>query len=388
MSSISSLDLFCGAGGLSLGLKAAGVKTVGAFDSDLDSVNTYNHNLESVARQVDIFDLLESQELREFRGVELLAGGPPCQGFCLINPKRRTDDPRNSCLDAFLYAVKVLQPKYCLIENVTGLISLGHGFAIKKLESFFSDIGYKYSYKVLQAAHYGVPQSRWRFILLASRLGSELNFPLPSHAAIIRPNFARGRELTFPVVEDLLSQLTQPTTVLDAIGDLPDLANGGHYIGKYIKTNALGDYATKLHNKNGDVLNHRTRKMSELQMQRIFALKNPGDNWTNLPPELLPGNLKRLFDKYGTAMGSLTRFRRLEWNKQFSTIVTSPDPYWGAFIHPVQHRVISVREAARAQGFPDDFEFTGSMTSSYRQIGNAVPPILASAIGTAAFKNG
>lgn len=388
MSSISALDLFCGAGGLSLGLKTAGVKTVGAFDSDLDSVNTFNLNLEPVAKKADIFELLESKELSDFRGVELIAGGPPCQGFSLINPKRREDDPRNSCLDAFLYSVKVIRPRFCLIENVTGLISLGHGFAIKKLDSFFSNAGYKYSYKVLQAAHYGVPQSRWRFILLASRKGPELNFPSPTHSAYIRPNFARGRELTFPVVEDLLTQLIQPSTVLDAIGDLPDLSNGGQYVGKYIESKVISDYASKLHNLDGIVFNHLTRKMSELQMQRICALKNPGDNWTNLPPDLLPGNLKRLFDKYGSAMGSLTRFRRLEWDKQFSTIVTSPDPYWGAFIHPVQNRVISVREEARAQSFPDDFVFTGSLTSTYRQVGNAVPPILSSAIGKAAFENG
>lgn len=388
MSYISSLDLFCGAGGLSLGLKSTGVKTVGAFDKDADSVCTFNRNIESVARQADIFDLIGGKEFLDYRDIDLLAGGPPCQGFCLINPKRRADDPRNSCLDAFLYGVKILRPRYCLIENVTGLISLGGGFALKKLDQFFSDAGYKYGYKVLQAAHYGVPQSRWRLILLASLDGADIRFPSPTHAAFITPNFARGRELTLPVIADLFAKLAPPTTVQDAIADLPSIENGGSYVGHYTQLNDVSAYARHLRGKGWEILDHRTRTMSEVQMQRINALNKPGENWTHLPPELLPGNLKRLYDKYGKAMGSLTRFRRLEWDKQFSTIVTSPDPYWGAFIHPTQNRVISVREAARAQGFPDDFSFSGSITSSYRQVGNAVPPLLATAVGRAIFSRG
>jgi DNA (cytosine-5)-methyltransferase 1 len=387
MKTIHSLDLFCGAGGLSTGMKSAGIKVEAAFDSDADSIHTYNNNVEPVAKVVDIFELLGSSDLLKLKGVDLVAGGPPCQGFCLINPKRAVNDPRNSCLDAFLYVIDFLKPQYVLMENVTGLISLGGGFALKKLDKFFFDSGYKYSYKVLQAAHYGIPQSRWRFILLASLSETPL-FPTPTHYAKITPNFAKGRELTLPLSNDLFTRLGDHVTVCDAIFDLPPIQNGGKYSGKYIEGDNISHYAEDLRSPDGIISHHETRKLSDIQMSRVRALKNPGENWTNLPKNLLPGNLARLFEKYGKAMGSLTRFRRLEWEKLFSTIVTSPDPYWGAFIHPRDDRVLSVREFARAQGFPDRFDFSGSLTSRYRQIGNAVPPHLASAVASSAFQNG
>jgi len=264
---------------------------------------------------------------------------------------------------------------------VTGLLSLARGFAIKKIEVRLKDLGYTVNYKVLQAAHYGVPQSRWRLFVVGHK-GTNFNFPEPSFRADITPNFIRGRELTFRVDNDtLFNAMNEPNNVWDTISDLPAIKNGETYTDQSYTQSPMSDYQDWLRHGSKLVLGHQTKKLAPINMERVAALPDEGMNWTNLPTHLVPDNLRRMSEKYGGGVGAKTRFSRLQRDGLFSTIVTSPDPYWGAFIHPTQNRVISVREAARAQSFPDFIKFEGGLVSRYRQIGNAVPPLLAKVLG-------
>jgi DNA (cytosine-5)-methyltransferase 1 len=377
------VDLFSGAGGLSIGLKAAGLEPIFGVELDRDSAETYRASSKHDVMNVDVLDFLENVRSKKITlpKIYLLAGGPPCQGFCAINPKRHSNDPRNSLVDAFLYGVELLKPENVLIENVTGLLSLASGAAIYTIEKRLRALGYFVGYKVLQAAHYGVPQSRWRLIVLASKKG-EPKWPEPTHGADIVPNFVRGKELTFRVSEpDLFSSLISPNSVGDAISDLPNLKNGENLSPQFYPTAPLSELQVRLRKENNILHNHCVKKLEQLNLDRVQSLPNGGMNWTDLPYHLVPKNLVRMRERYGTRVGSKTRFGRLKWDGLFSTVVTSPDPYWGSFIHPQQDRVISVREAARAQTFPDQVRFSGGINSQYRQVGNAVPPMLAEAIG-------
>lgn len=383
MSRPTFIDLFSGAGGLGLGLERAGFEPLVSVDFDKDATDTLSQHSNHEVLHYDIGDFIHELETgkRKLSGIDLVAGGPPCQGFCSINPSRYENDPRNSLVDSFLHVVELIKPKIVLIENVTGLLSLARGFAIKKIEDRLNSFGYKVDYKVLQAAHYGVPQSRWRLFVVGSRQ-DKFTFPEPTRRAKITPNFVRGKELTFSSPEEnLFSNYPNHTTVWEAISDLPPLTNGGSSKESSYVFEPYNDYQALLRNGGLTVRNHETKLLQEINYNRIKFLSQEGMNWTDLPDDLMPKNLKKMKEKYKGGVGAKTRFQRLRKIGLFSTIVTSPDPYWGAFIHPEQNRVISVREAARAQSFADSIVFKGALNSKYRQVGNAVPPILANAIG-------
>lgn len=385
------VDIFCGAGGLSSGLQQAGLEIVAGVDQDKDSMDTFAHShANSVAICQDAVTAVDG-ELQMFKRKPLqsediiLVGGPPCQGFCSINPGRHIDDPRNSCVDMFLYACKNLNPDFVLIENVPGLISLSKGIAIEKIKNTLLDLGYFVDYKVLQAAHYGAPQNRWRLIITGSKR-TNFEFPIPTHFSNMKPNIAGGRSLTFRTNADadLFESYKPTTTVYDAISDLPNLENGGGFFeGKY--TLQPRTSFQNLARLGADKLfNHQVQKLGELNFQRIKCIKE-GENWQALPPELVPQNIKRSAEKWGRF--TPTRFGRLKKSGQFTTILTKPEPYWGSFIHPNQDRLISAREAARAQCFPDKIRFFGNLSSQYRQIGNAVPLAIGYALGLAIQKH-
>lgn len=383
MTKYQFIDLFCGAGGLGIGLKKAGFEPALSLDFDNDSVNTLKSYNDHEIIHGDIIKFINDLEtgIRKLPKIDLVAGGPPCQGFCAINPNRSENDPRNSLVDAFLHAVELIQPQVVLLENVTGLLSLAKGYAIKKIEKRLKNLRYNVSYKVLQAAHYGAPQSRWRLFVVGYKKDN-FEFPKPKYSARIVPNFIRGKELTLEIPnDDLFNNFEKPVTVWDAISDLPELKNGQRLKPNKYSKKSLSDYQVTMRQNSNFIHNHETKSLQPINFERILALPNEGMNWSNLPDNLMPNNLRRLQEKYKGAVGSKTRFGRLKKDGFFSTIVTSPDPYWGAFIHPTQNRVISVRETARAQSFEDKITFSGSLNSMYRQIGNAVPPILATAIG-------
>lgn len=387
---VSVIDLFSGCGGLSRGFIAAGFEVLFASDSDQDSVNSYNQLIPgSHAANVDVFELAKDTTtyLGEFRDVDVLVGGPPCQGFSSINPKRSLDDPRNTCVDAFIAVVQNISPKVVVIENVSGLVSLHKGKALASIQETLANMGYEVFIKILQAAHYGVPQSRWRLFIVGSKVGA-YEFPIPTHNAKITANIVRGSELTFhiPKEPDLFIHLLPPTTVFDAISDLPVLNNGEQYPVSGYSEPAKSKYQSLMRRESDSLSCHTTSNLGDLQMERVRAISKQGSNWRDLPDHLLPDNIKKQVQKYGPAFGNAARFGRLSWDGRFTTILTQPHLYWGSFIHPTQDRVISVRETARAQSFPDSFSPFGGLSSQYRQIGNAVPPMLSEAVARNVLK--
>lgn len=395
MNKVRVLDLFSGSGGLSIGLKNAGLQIVAGVDNDPDSSKTYSKaHPKTITVCSDINDYFgkKKKRLKELGEIDIVVGGPPCQGFCAINPKRSISDPRNTLVDSFFQVCNLFLPKFILMENVTGLLSLEKGVALASILKFLESKNYKVSIKVLQASHYGVPQHRWRLFVAASRMGT-FHFPKPTHKSNSRANFPSGKKYTFdlPVQDTLFDKYENPATVWEAISDLPKINNGGgsdvEEYPKQTKKTLLSGYQKKIRGSCKNLFNHKTVNLKETQMQRIRALPKEGMNWLDLPEDLIPENLKKLREKYGTGLGCKSRFGRLCAREQFSTILTKPEMYWGTFIHPKQHRVISVREAARAQSFPDKVQFFGSLTSQYRQVGNAIPPILGEALGKAIKKH-
>ena len=381
--SLTAIDMFAGCGGMSIGLSQAGFEIVVGVDNDPDAISSFaraHPRSEAVHADVESFLIEIERGNRVLKDVDLLVGGPPCQGFSGVNPYRGMDNPKNSCIDLFLEATRVFSPTMVLMENVTGLISLGKGYALKSIVQSLESNGYVTAIKVLQAAHYGAPQSRWRFFVFGSKLG-EFHFPEPTHRAVVRPNVAGGKELVFdvPAHPTMFASYLNPNSVRDAISDLPPISNGAKIDDLAYASPPSSGLQDKLRKDTAVLTNHIAWNQGEISMARIKALPDQGMNWQDLPPALMPKNILRSKQKWGRSVP--TRWARLRWDGLFSTILTKPEPYWGSFIHPNQDRVISVREAARAQTFPDSINFQGSITSKYRQVGNAVPPLMAQAIG-------
>jgi len=388
MKQLSVLDLFAGCGGLSIGLEQAGldVRWANEYWSAAAQTYTLNHPRTAVF-QDDANHLLRrmlgGDPLLPKRGdVDVVVGGPPCQGFCGINRFRDFDDPRNSLVDTFFDIVKVLLPRFVVMENVAGILTLEHGRAVHELLTSLSEIGYNVDLFVLQAGTYGVPQTRWRVFVLASRdVETRLTFPAPLHA------FPRNRPLDVgsfkskiiqaPLLEGESGSGVLPyVTVSNAIGDLPEIGNGGRYSGGYDKEPSCAWQAI-IRDGSVELTDHDTIKLGEANLKRLAHLPfKPGAGWLDLPKDLQPRNLAKL----GTPSYNY-RFGRLHWGGYFTTITSKPEPYWGRFFHPEQQRIVSVRECARAQGFPDTFRFSGPLRARYAQIGNAVPPPLGRAIG-------
>jgi DNA (cytosine-5)-methyltransferase 1 len=382
------LDMFSGCGGLSVGLSEAGFRVVGGLDADSDAIATFKKSHpQSLGFQVDARRFVDDIEsfTKSTDGIDVLVGGPPCQGFCVINPKRSQDDPRNACIQVFLDAALALKPKAVVMENVPGLLTLAKGFAYEKVCEVLGAAGFTTSAMVLQAAHYGVPQSRWRLFIVGLK-GRQFSFPDPTHRAIIRPNIAGGRRMTMhiPPADDLFTALCPAVTVADAISDLPPIRNGGGKPVSSYRKDAFTDFQANVRASCEVLSNHQTLRLGDAYMDRIKAIPNEGMCWKDLPEDLIPANIRRSREKW--KCDTPTRFGRLRNDGLFTTILTRPEPYWGSFIHPSQHRVISVREAARAQSFPDHVVFQGDLPSQYRQVGNAIPPLLAKVLGQALLR--
>lgn len=380
----SVLDMFSGCGGLSTGLAAAGFTIKGGVDNDEAAMTTYRRaHPASTAWCLDARKFVDNLPdlIADYRDIDVLVGGPPCQGFCVINPTRSAADPRNSCVQIFLDAAQLIRPRVVVMENVPGLITLADGVAFRTVNRTLGDLGYSVNSMVLQAAHYGVPQSRWRLFIVAIRGDKRYEFPLPTHRARITPNVAGGTSMTMRVPEanDLFMEMAGPTTVRDAISDLPPLRNGGGKASAPYKKAPGSHYQELMRAQAVELLNHQAAKLGDAYMDRIRAIPEQGMCWLDLPAELMPANIKRSQKKWKCR--TATRFGRLRWDGLFTTILTRPEPYWGAFIHPTQHRVLSVREFARAQSFPDTFSFAGDRDAQYRQVGNAIPPLVGQALG-------
>ena len=380
---LTMLDLFAGAGGLSEGLSEAGFHSL--FASEIVPVYANTYKLNHPGAKVftaDIRSLNADKVLSELgleRGqLDLLAGGPPCQGFSINAPVRSVLDQRNHLFKEYLRFVDTFAPRAVLIENVPGLVSFERGATLHAILDALAQLGYGADVRILGAAYYGVPQMRWRTIILGLR-GKVLPpaaFPEPIYHAPIRPNFTT----TFD--GQMLVKLPAPevsaafTTVKEAIGDLPPLICGerGEEVKEYI-SEPFCDYQRRLRIGSSGVYNHEAPRLSKINLERLKHIR-PGGNWTDIPDDLLPKGMKR------ANRGDHTkRYGRVTADGLASTILTKCDPHWGAYFHYEQERSFTVREAARIQSFPDHYIFTGTIAEQFAQVGNAVPPLLAEAVG-------
>lgn len=380
---LTMLDLFAGAGGLSEGLSEAGFHSLFASEIVPVYANTYKLNhpgakvLTADIRSLDASEVLSDLGLERGQ-LDLLAGGPPCQGFSINAPVRSILDQRNHLFKEYLRFVDAFAPKAVLIENVPGMVSFEHGATLHAILDALAQLGYGADVRILGAAYYGVPQMRWRTIILGLR-GKVLPtaaFPEPIYHAPIRPNFAT----TFD--GQMLVKLPAPeisatfTTVKEAIGDLPPLMCGerGEEVKEYI-SDPFCDYQRRLRVGNPGVYNHEAPRLSKINLERLKHIP-PGGNWTDIPDDLLPKGMKQ------ANRGDHTkRYGRVTADGLASTILTKCDPHWGAYFHYEQERSFTVREAARIQSFPDHYIFTGTIAEQFAQVGNAVPPLLAEAVG-------
>lgn len=379
------IDLFAGAGGLSCGLEQAGFSPVLANELVAQYAHTYevNHpNTKVVVGDVRQVDEKELHELvKSYGEIDLIAGGPPCQGFSVNAPIRTLDDPRNHLFKEYLRIVEEIRPKAVIIENVPGIISLGKGTVVEQIYNMLQNMGYKVSHKILFAGHYGVPQMRFRTVFIAVRDRNEpILFPEPEYYATAVANFGGAKTLCYNLtpMEEVI--LKPKTTVWDAIGDLPEIV-GGIGSGEYSYNQEPQTEFQKYVRKGSEqITSHFCARLSTINVERLKYIPQ-GGSWRDIPFELLPEGLKRARRSDHTK-----RYGRLDPNELCSTIMTKCDPHWGSFFHPTQARALSVREAARIQSFPDRYVFTGNMTQQYEQVGNAVPPLLGKAIGEAVLK--
>lgn len=366
------VDLFSGAGGLALGFRAAGFEVVLASDISEPCARTHERNLPDVPfllgdiAKISGDDILSRCGLR--RGeLDVLVGGPPCQGFSILG-QRMLDDPRNQLFGEFIRLAGELHPRVAVIENVPGLATLHNGILLREIGESFRALGYRVDCAELLAAQYGVPQMRWRMFFVAWRdpEAQSAYFPTPTHGLAGIGDLVPNRTVS-------KAQTAGFVTIADAISDLPAVGSGeitGRYAGppRSAYQIAMRQGSTSLHN-------HYAPRLSALNLERIRRLE-PGQDWRDLPRELLPPGMQRALRKDHTR-----RYRRMTWDGVARSIITRfRDPKSGEYIHPEQTRTITIREAARIQSFPDWFVFEGGYSEQYDQVGNAVPPLLARAV--------
>lgn len=357
MSQGTVIDLFCGAGGLSEGFRQAGYHVLAGNDffdaagATFAATHPEARFLGGAIQQYSANDFLEAAGLQPGE-LDILVGGPPCQGFSVYNHQRGLHDERSSLYLEYLRLVEGLRPNWVVLENVTGMTSAGGGAAVEAIIQGLRNLGYEVKAKILRAEEYGVPQERRRLVFIGNRTGLPIEFPEPTHGPGLLPF----------------------VTIADAIGDLPPLSNGEEIGVTVYGTEARSDYQAELRAGSDSVRNHAAARLSKVNLERLKHIPQ-GGSWRDIPVELLPEGMKKAKRSDHTK-----RYGRLSWNGLASTILTKCDPHWGAYFHPDQDRTITVREAARLQSFPDGFEFKGSRTDQYTQVGNAVPPMLGRAI--------
>ena len=333
---MNCIDLFCGCGGLSLGFEKAGFDILLGIDAWEDAITTFNYNHKnSKGLCADLSTLNPKDIVSQLDGksVDVIIGGPPCQGFSVAG-KRIVDDERNKLYKNFVRFVEFFKPKAFMMENVPNILSIGGGIVRDAIVKDFSDLGYKVVYKILIAADYGVPQNRRRTFFVGFMNGNEFTFPLPT--------------------------VKQKVTSKEAISDLPDktVLDGAKY-----PVTPQSNYQKLMRKNVNGLYNHRVTVHTE-QTKRIIAMVPDGGNYKDLPVEL------QQIRKVHIA------WTRLDSSKPSFTIDCGHNHHF----HYKYNRVPTVRESARIQSFPDDFIFLGKLGSQLRQVGNAVPPLMAEEI--------
>ncbi len=356
----TAIDLFCGAGGLSEGFRQAGFRVLAGNDFDDVAGQTYAAtHLDAVFLPGPIQDITARRLLKETglarSELDCLIGGPPCQAFSVYNHQRGMHDDRSQLFREYLRLVEGLSPKWIVMENVTGILSAGGGEAVRQISAGLETLGYRVEMKTLKTEEFGIPQERRRVVFIGTREDASISFPMPTHG--------EGKR--------------RFVTIKDAIGDLPPLKNGGFIGASAYAKSATSEYQRGLRGHSKLIHNHSAPRLAAINIERMKHIP-PGGSWRDIPVDLLPEGMKR-----ARRCDHTKRYGRMKWDGLACTILTKCDVHWGAYIHPSQDRAISVREAARIQSFPDWFQFEGSMTDQYVQIGNAVPPLLGKSIAQA-----
>jgi len=342
------LDLFSGAGGLALGFRMAGFKTIAGIDNDAASLETFKHSFPDAITICEDLSSISPELTSFFKGlrnkVDVIVGGPPCQGFSIAG-KRLIDDPRNSLYRHYIETVKVVKPIYVVIENVPTIRSMGGGKIAAAIIQDLEDLGYKVEVITINASDYGVPQNRKRTFFIAKKGSLPAIFPEP-----LTPH--------------------DKLTTKDAIGDLPLVEDYFDDLPIPYSKEAKNDFQRKMRKGSKQLFNHWSVAHTE-KTKSIIALVPDGGNYKSLP--------KRLQN---------TRKVNIAWTRMASYSPSfTIDAGHNHHFHYKANRVPTVRECARIQSFPDNFVFLGNKTSQYRQVGNAVPPIVAEVLAKSILKD-
>lgn len=345
------IDLFSGCGGLSKGFYNTGrIEVVGAIDSEQSACDTFKLNFPDA--NVICGDINKiSVQSTGFDGVDIIIGGPPCQGFSRLNywDKNRDNDPRNELFFQFLRFVDELRPKAILIENVKNILLAKNGYVPENILSFLNNRGYDVKYSILNASDFGVPQNRCRAFFVAIRKDCGC--------------------FDFSLLE---KQKKKKVTVDEAISDIADIEDYAKTFpqGTVFKLGSIkSDYQKKMRAPDSSLHNHMIYYPAQ-NVQHMMTFVPEGGNWRNVPKELFKSDRSNRYTNY---------LRRLDSSKPSITIDTGHNVYF----HPFFNRVPTIRESARIQSFPDDFIITGNKGQQFRQVGNAVPPLLAEALANA-----
>lgn len=379
---LTNIDLFCGAGGLTEGFKRAGFQCLYGNDVSHDAIRTFKLNHPEAIADHRPIEQVDPREVRKRLNVKkgelsVVTGGPPCQGFSINAPERFLDDPRNALFKHYVRFLDEFEPQALLFENVPGILSLAEGHVFERVVQEFTKRRYHLNIRILLAAHYGVPQERWRLIILGTRFGPAPVIPEPTHFANGRANFRGGRTMTTKLLPLDRERLKPAVTVAEAISDLPRLEMGqGGEVVLYDRP-ARSEYARSMRTGNAETYNHYAAVLAPQNVQRLKHIP-PGGSWRNIPRHLLPTGMKR-----ARLSDHTKRYGRLRADGLAATIMTKCDPHWGPVFLPDQERALTVREAARLQSFPDEYRFFGPRVSQYEQVGNAVPVLMAKAAAEA-----
>ena len=336
------IEIFSGAGGMSVGATMAGVKIKLAVELDTYAAHTYSFNHPNT--------ITLQQDIRKFRSIPfktkertILFGGPPCQGFSLSNQRTRNLANENNWLfQEYIRVAKLWRPDWVVLENVSGLLLTENGYFLELIIKKIRSLGYHVTYQLLDASTFGVPQKRQRLFIIGSLDHSGFTFPKPKNNSI---------------------------SVHEAISDLPKLENGSLEHELPYKKTPISSFSKRLRGTQKSVTNNYVTKNSAIVIERYKHIPQ-GGNWQSIPSKLLKN-----YKDYTRCHGGI--YHRLNLHEP-SVVIGNYRK--NMLIHPTQDRGLSVREAARLQSFPDWFQFKGYLTHQQQQVGNAVPPMLAKAV--------
>lgn len=365
-----AVSLFSGAGGFSYGFSQAGLKPLFGAEINKDACHSYELNVKSPCHQIDL-GTVDPRVLKSMTGGEkpfVIIGGPPCQGFSTAGP-RNAEDPRNRLIFNYLAIVEELAPRWFIFENVEGLLTSGSGQDLARLVKEFVRLGYSIRLQKVNLASYGVPQTRKRVLIIGNRLGIDFEFPPELYS------YDSGKAKK-------VSGLPMAPTLDTAVEGLGSPVFNKKDIAYYSTPEPASSFEAEM--RRGNDMQGVTQhfQSADITGKGQVELLLPGQTMKDLPPELWHESFKRRANRRvsdGTPTekrgGAPSGIKRLHGNLQALTITSAASR---EFIHPREHRPLTIRECARIQTFPDCYQWEGNSASVIQQIGNAVPPLAAS----------